>query len=207
MLLFSILLFLNLLLRLSPDNVDKEQPSGRSCTVQLRCIIADAPMRLLLKRTKYHTGHWSCDRCIQKGVTINGCYRLNDIIAPRRIASEFLRYFVSDESLDEHIPNPLDRSPFLRLGDVGMVTSFGIDTMHTGFSGAFSRRICGFAGKSKRNEGQLSQVQLAKVNERLQRFKKCKMYKFDSHVGPLNTSKNYKRHPSIFVLSFLSYFP
>ena len=108
-------------------------------------------MRLFLKRTKYHTGHWSCDRCIQKGVTINGCYRLNDIIAPRRIASEFLRYFLSDESLDEHIPNPLDRSPFLRLGDVGMVTSFGIDTMHTGFSLAEYAGLPARAKKMKAN--------------------------------------------------------
>ena len=48
--------------------------------------------------------------------------------------------------------------------------------------------------KSKRNEGKLSQVQLSKVNERLERFKQCKLYEFDAHVGPLYTSTNYKFH-------------
>ena len=58
----------------------------------------------------------------------------------------------------------------------------------------FGDEFAGFAGKSKRNEGKLSQVQLSKVNERLERFKQCKLYEFDAHVGPLNTSKNYKFH-------------
>ena len=138
------------LLRLSSFNEDEEETSGRSCTVQLRCIIADMPMRSFLKRTKFHTGHWSCDRCIQKGETINGCYRLNNVDAPRRIDSEFLTYCVSKESLDEHIPNPLDRSPFIRLDDVGMVTSFGIYPMHTAFAGAFWRRICGFCRQKQK---------------------------------------------------------
>ena len=150
-------------------------------------------MRSFLKRTILHTGQWSCDRCIQRGVT-KGCLRLNDVSAPLRTDSQFLTYCKSDDSEDNHIPNPADKSPFLKLTYLGMVTGFPIDPMHSMFGCAFHRRINGFFGKSKRNEGQLGAVQLERVNIRLERFKKCLLYEFDSHVGPVNTSKKYKFH-------------
>ena len=100
------------LLRLSPLNNDKEVISGRSCTVKLLCVIADNPMRSFLKRTILHTGQWSFDCCIQRRVT-KGSLRLNDVNVPLRIDSQFLTYCKSDNSEDNHIPNPADKSPTL----------------------------------------------------------------------------------------------
>lgn len=57
------------LIRLDPNYHDEFITRGRQFTVSLRCVIADWPMRSYLKRIKGHSRYWSCERCVQKGVS------------------------------------------------------------------------------------------------------------------------------------------
>ncbi len=63
--------------------------------------------------------------------------------APLRTDAEFLTYHVNDFSVDEHLKDPNDSSPFLDI-NFPMVTGFVIDPMHTVIEGAFGRRLEGF---------------------------------------------------------------
>ncbi len=100
-------------------------------------------MRSYLKRTKGHTGYWSCDRCIQKREMINRAFLLRSVNAPGRTDANFLKYDTNSLSGDEHSKDMRDVSPFVKI-DFPMVTGFIIDPMHTGIEVAFSRRFEGF---------------------------------------------------------------
>ena len=65
----------------------------KNCLQLSRLVInlLDGPMRSHLKRTKGHSGYWSCDRCIQKGEMFNKAILLKNVNAPRRKDSHFLR--------------------------------------------------------------------------------------------------------------------
>ncbi len=80
--------------RLSLSNSDSACILARCLTASLRCIIADGPMRSYLKRTKGHSGYWSCDRCIQKGEMINRAIMLRSVNAPRRTDANFSTYHI-----------------------------------------------------------------------------------------------------------------
>lgn len=179
------------LCRLSPLNADVSCTGGREFTASIRCIIADSPMRCYLKRTKFYTGYYACDRCIQKGERINGAILYPRVDAPLRIDEDFLSYHVNDFSVDEHITNPMDQSPFVDI-NFAMVTGFVIDPMHTMIDGALGRRISGFV--SEPYEGKLDQDRMDEVNMRLKYCRSCRQYGFDRYVETLDNFKHFKTH-------------
>ena len=131
------------LCRLSPSNENLTCRNQRCCSASLSFVIADGPMRSYLKRTKGHSGYFCCDRCIQKGEMVNRAVLLRNVNAPLRTDADFLTYHVNDYSIDEHLKDPNDLSPFLKL-NFPMVSGFVIDPMHTVIEGAFGRRLEGF---------------------------------------------------------------
>lgn len=54
--------------RLHLDNQKEIDRAFLQFTVTLRCIRTDASMRAYLKGVKCHSGYWSCERCIQRGI-------------------------------------------------------------------------------------------------------------------------------------------
>ena len=184
--------------RLSPNNNDPIQTKGREFTVSLRCVVADTPMRTYLKKIKSHSGYWSCERCIQKGerrLTVGKkkkSIQFLELNAPPRIDIDFLSYCLSDDSIDDHLVNVHDVSPFIDLG-LPMVTGFVIDPMHTLTAGAFGRRLVGIASVKK--EGKLKPSQLAEVDHRIRLFKSCKPSEFDRYLRSFTKcSSKYKHH-------------
>lgn len=192
------------LIRLDPNNHDELITRGRQFTVSLRCVIADWPMRSYLKRIKGHSGYWSCERCVQKGVScdINSSrskkkkqkktIQFLELNAPPRTDEDFLTYCQSDNCLDEHINSLHDLSPLHKL-NFPMVSGFVLEPMHTFYAGCVGGRLKGIAGK--KSEGKLSSSQLAKVDQRLALLKLCKPFEFDRHVRSLSQCvKKYKHH-------------
>lgn len=200
--------------RLCPHNLEAE---GREFTASLRVVIADTPMRSFLKRIIGHMGYWSCERCIQKGNTtvqinkrnMNKGYfnlglrltfpgykkpviQLSDVNAPRRIDSEFLNYIKGDDTEDNHVNGLHDLSPFIDL-DFPMISGFIIDPMHTMWAGALGRRLKSFV--TRKQEGKLSTLQLAKVDIRLKMIESCTPYEFNGKLRSLSkSSSKYKTH-------------
>lgn len=127
--------------------------------------------------------------------------QMTDVNAPLRNDADFLSYCVSDNSADNHLPNPLDESPFIELG-FPMVSGWVIDAMHTVFAGAFGQRIKGIV--DLRFEGQVGLDHKAEIESRLKLFQACKPCEFDRHVRSMVKSVNkYKFHELRQLLYFL----
>lgn len=107
-------------------------------------------MRAYLKKCKAHSGYWSCERCIEEGVSTlvvgnkKQTIESRELNAPPRVDEEFATYCISDECMDEHISNPHDVGPFYEFG-FKVVSGFIIDPMHKMNAGAFGRRLKGIA--------------------------------------------------------------
>lgn len=186
--------------RLCPDTHVDDMISPRSCTASLRCVIADSPMRSYLKGTKGHTGYWACDRCIQKGEMMNKVIIMTDVDAPLRTDVDFLTYHTNEFSIDEHVKDVENPSPFVRIG-FNMISGFVIDSIDTMISEAFLKRLEGFA--SNPVEGKLSPNPLAQVEKRLKFFRFCCPYEFDRYLGQFSQCGKYKAHV---LRQFLYYF-
>lgn len=190
------------LFRLDPDRNDYTTV-GRQFTVSIRCVIADWPMRSYLKAVKSHSGYWSCERCIQKGIRYTvrpsrkgqkskETIQFRELNAPPRTDEDFLTYTVSDECDDSHLNNLNDLSPFIDL-NFRMVSGFVIDPMHTFYAGCVGSRFQGIAYKT--GEGKLSYSQLAQVDARLKLFELCKPFEFDRFLRSLvRCAKKFKHH-------------
>ena len=74
-------------------------------------------------------------------------------------------------SPDEHLKDPNDLSPFLKL-NFPMVSGFAIDPMHIVIEGAFDQRLEGFV--SVPGEGKLRSTQIAEANQRIKFFHLCR---------------------------------
>ncbi len=155
-----------------------KKTEGREFTASLHCVIADSPMRAYLKKCKGHSGYWSCERCIQKGVPrlVSGnkkeTIEFRELNAPPRLDEDFADYCKSvGECEEEHITNPHKLGPIYEFGFC-VVSGFVIDPMHTMNAGAFSRRLRGSV--SKPNEGKLGSDQLKQVDFRIKMFQGCK---------------------------------
>ena len=70
-------------------------------------------------------------------------------------------------------------SPFVAV-NFPMVTDFTVEVMHTMYIGAFRRRLEGFT--SGTSEGKFSTYQIKRINQRLLRFRTCRLYEFDPFV-------------------------
>ena len=82
-------------------------------------------------------------------------------------------------------------SPFVAV-NFPMVTDFTVEVMHTMYIGAFRRRLEGFT--SGTSEGKLSTNQIKRINQRLLRFRTCRLYEFDRYVRQITNCAKYKAH-------------
>jgi hypothetical protein len=98
---------------------------------------------------------------------VNRTILLRNVNAPARTDADFLTYHVNDYSIDEHLKDPNDVSPFLNV-NLPMVSGFVIDPMHTVIEGAFGRRLEGFVFVPA--EGKLTSKQIAEANKRIKFF-------------------------------------
>jgi hypothetical protein len=105
-------------------------------------------------------------------------------------------------SPDEHLKDPNDLSPFLKL-NFPMVSGFAIDPMHIVIEGAFDQRLEGFV--SVPGEGKLRSTQIAEANQRIKIFHLCRPYGFDRYVDKLEKSKNFKIHVKLNILYYLCF--
>lgn len=103
------------------------QTEGIECnnvlyTIRIRCIVADAPARSLIKSIKKHNGYNACERCSQKGEWM---YRR----VLYRCTNEAQLY--NDNTFESQLfPNHHDGcSPLQKLG-IGMISQIPLDYMH-----------------------------------------------------------------------------
>lgn len=99
-----------------------EHPNDLSYKINLTMCCSDIPAKSFIKGTKGHSGYYSCERCVQKGVHLDNrvCFLETDA-EPRSDRSFRLR------EQQEHHTGP---SPFESIISIDMIQFFPIDYMH-----------------------------------------------------------------------------
>ena len=133
---------------------------------------------------------------------INRTVLYRDVNVSSITNANVLNYHVNDFSDDEHVKDPTDISPFVKI-NFPMVTGFIIYPMHTAIEGALGRRLEGFVFVV--GEGKLSSQKIDEADMRIMFFHECRRYEFDRYVGKLSTCKNYKIHVKRIILYYLLY--
>ena len=134
--------------------------NDRIISINIRCIVCDAPARSMVKCTKYYSGYYGCERCNQKGKWYN------KVTYPDTV-NLVLR---TDESFRAQIQPKHHKgiSPFCEL-PINMVTTFPIDYMHQSCLGVMKRLLLIWA-KGEKNH-RLSANQLGQLTNRLEVLK------------------------------------
>jgi len=54
--------------------------TGQHIQIKVSCVICDSPARAFVKQSKGHSGHFGCDKCVQKGLYPSKHPTLYDVI-------------------------------------------------------------------------------------------------------------------------------
>ncbi len=95
--------------------------NGVHYSIQISCIIADAPARSFLKAIKGHNGHHACERCIDEGDYTN--FRMLYSVQSKMLRTD--SSFLEQVDSDHHV----GFSPLCEL-NIGLVTQVVLDYMH-----------------------------------------------------------------------------
>ena len=106
--------------------------NGNNYSIKLKSAICDAPARSFLKCTKGHNGKGGCERCSQRGESINR----------RWVYPEFdaLRTDLTFRS-GEHEDHRTGLSPFEAIDELDMNFDFPLDPMHMLYLGVMKRML------------------------------------------------------------------
>jgi hypothetical protein len=180
----------------------------RSCTVEVKAFICDAPARAWLKCVKCHTGYNSCERCVLHGSYESGRVTMTDVSAPLRNDDLFAKF--SYRGHQESI------SPLNNIPNVGLVSNFILDYMHLICLGVV-RRLLHRWTRGPKKFGRLSSGLIAVISEQLislrnsvpsdfarkprslkelDRWKATEFRMFLLYVGPVVLKKHL--HPSVY---------
>ena len=84
----------------------------------------DAPARSFIKCIKNHSSYNGCEKCIQKGIAVNGHVKFLEIESPLRTNNDFFSMV--------HKEHHVGKTPLMNIdfGDEGLVSKFPLDCMH-----------------------------------------------------------------------------
>ena len=119
--------------------------------INISAVICDSPARSMVKDVIGHSGFYSCDRCIQKGIRLDNRIVFLELNSKKRTNSSF-----RSQLHEEHHKG---KSLFEDL-NIDMITNFPIDYMHCACLGMMKKLLFIWLGKDK--------------------FFKCKKYRISS---------------------------
>ena len=126
--------FINELYSLLQDGINV---NNNQFSIKVHSFVCDAPARAFIKCVKSHGGYAACDKC-----TDYGEYYDNRVIYPNLNATKRTdESFVIKQDEDHH----LNTSPLLKL-NIGMISVFPIDYMHSICLGVVKKMLCIWTG-------------------------------------------------------------
>lgn len=106
---------------------------NKQYVVKLTAVICDAPAKAFVKKIKGHSGYYGCDKCIQKGLHIEGrlTFPNRDSMLRTDIA------FANEDDKGHHTGTSILKT----VTGIGMVTNFPHDYMHLLCLGAMKKLL------------------------------------------------------------------
>ncbi|CAG9771293.1 unnamed protein product [Ceutorhynchus assimilis] len=90
--------------------------------ISIHCLIADAPAKSFITKTKGHTGYFSCTKCEQEGIFIQGRMSFPSTNSKKRTEASF----IMQENAEYH----LGTSILLNIPNFDIVLDIPLDYMH-----------------------------------------------------------------------------
>ncbi len=137
------------------------QCKGKKHSINVLCIVCDAPAKAFVRGTKLYSGYYGCDKCDQKGEWFNRVtFQDTENLTLRTDAS-----FRSQVQPEHH----KDSTPLAQLS-IDMVKSFPIDYMHQSCLGVTKKLLLSWTSGAR--GVRLSSTQKLEVSTRLLQLKK-----------------------------------
>lgn len=127
-------------------------------TVRVKCCICDTPARCMVRNCKLFNGYFGCDKCMQKGQTLN--HRM--VYMPRNWLPRTDDGFRRQTQIG-HTKGP---TPFSELENFDLVDDFPLDYMHLVCLGVVKKLIKSWVQPPRRPYS-LAGAQQTRINERL----------------------------------------
>lgn len=136
------------------------QCKGKKHSINVLCIVCDAPAKAFVRGTKLYSGYYGCDKCDQKGEWFNRVtFQDTENLTLRTDAS-----FRSQVQPEHH----KDSTPLAQLS-IDMVKSFPIDYMHQSCLGVTKKLLLSWTSGAR--GVRLSSTQKLEVSTRLLQLK------------------------------------
>lgn len=107
--------------------------NGKNFCVRVKAFICDRPARSVIKCVKNHGGFYACERCLVKGVRVEG----RTVYPEVECESRTHQSFVDKHNKEHHI----GISPLLELDNCDMVNMFVLDFMHLACLGCMKKLL------------------------------------------------------------------
>lgn len=151
-------------------------------SVELSCLICDAPARAYVKQVKSHNAYHGCERCTQRGKWISKV-TFPETDAPARTDASF------DEmrDTDHHVgTSPLSRLSF------GMVSQFTLDPMHLVYLGVMKRLLGLWMKGPVKTACRIGHNSISQVSKALITFRDYIPREFPRKCRPLSEVERWK---------------
>ena len=157
----------------------------RHINFQLANITCDAPAKAFIKATKMFNAKHGCDRCSSISINVSGTATYRNILFTSRNNCDFRSnlYVEHQKSISPLVDLPID-----------MITCFNIDYMHCVLLGVTKKLLRIYLNKEKaiKPEYKLSDLQINRINNRLEYIKKSITNDFCRKTRTLNELDRFK---------------
>ena len=156
---------------------------GRHLRVKLQCIICDIPARCFIRQVKSHSGYYGCDKCTQRGNSVNRRMTFPLLSSPLRNDANFR----SQRQRSHHT----GVSPFVGC-PLDMIKTFPLDYMHSVCLGACKKLVLLWTKGKISKKQRLSMLHRSLINEEIRLCARQMPVNFARPCRPLTNAVNWK---------------
>ena len=156
---------------------------GRHLRVKLQCVICDTPARCFIRQVKSHSGYYGCDKCTQRGNSVNRRMTFPLLSSPLRNDANFR----SQRQRSHHI----GVSPFVGC-PLDMIKTFPLDYMHSVCLGVCKKLVLLWTKGKISKKQRISMLHRSLINEEIRLCAKQMPVDFARPCRPLTDAENWK---------------
>lgn len=162
--------------------------------VRLYGLICDAPAKAFILCTKYHSGYYSCSKCVIKGEYFSSvCFPLANISQLKMYCKNYVRTDEKCKNLEYINDYQRGETIMSELPYFGLVSNVPVDSMHLVYLGIMKQIIRHWVGDKNKNKSyKLTDEQIEMISDRLENLRNILPTEFNRRSRSLNYWKQWK---------------